>query len=189
MSAVTETDAELVAAVRSGSRAAAGRLAERYLRAARAVALAITGETDSAEDVCQEAFIYAMGHIDDCSDPDRFGAWLRQIVRSGARNHLRRERVRLVQPLMDDTAASTLEPPDTSAERADFRDRLLAALATLPEERREVVLLHDLEGWTHSQIADQTGMPASTVRSHLHLARKKLRELLEDFREGDSNGR
>ena len=73
-----ETDAELVAAVRRGSREAAGRLAERYLRACRAVALAITRETAGAEDVCQDAFVAAIERIGDCRDPDRFGAGRRE---------------------------------------------------------------------------------------------------------------
>ena len=183
-----ETDRELVAAVREGNRAAAGRLAERYLRGARAIALSITRDVDSSEDVCQDAFVYAIAKIDDCRDPDRFGAWLRQIVRSHARNHLRRLDVRRTEPLLDDTASSPGESPAVAAERSDTRERLLAALGSLSDERREVVLLHDLEGWTHAQISARTGVPSGTVRSHLHFARKKLRELLGDLREGASDG-
>lgn len=188
MSDTAETDAELVAAVRDGSRTAAGRLAERHLRFARAVALSITGEIEDAEDVCQNAFVYAIAKIDDCRDPDRFGAWLRQIVRSEARNHLRSQRVRRTEVLLEDTATSPIETADVAVERLDTRRQLLSALSTLSEERREVVLLHDLEGWTHVEISERMGIPAGTVRSHLHFARKKLRALLGHFREGDSDG-
>ena len=52
------------------------------------------------------------------------------------------------------------------------------ALDTLSVERREVVLLHDLEGWTHAEIAERMELPAGTVRSHLHFARRALRRLL-----------
>jgi len=58
---------------------------------------------------------------------------------------------------------------------------LLEALSTLAEEQREIVLLHDLEGWTHDEISERIRVPAGTVRSHLHFARRKLRELLGDF--------
>ena len=186
VSDVTETDADLVAAIRQGSRAAAGRLAERYLRGCRVVALAVVGELASAEDVAQEALVHAIERIDDCRDPERFGAWLRQIVRSRARNHLRYTRVRRTDPLLDSTAATDGESPEQAAERSDLRDRLLDALATLTEERREVILLHDLEGWTHVEISERMRLPPGTVRSHLHFARRKLRELLEDFRNGDA---
>jgi RNA polymerase sigma-70 factor, ECF subfamily len=177
-----ERDEDLVAGVRRGSREAAEQLADRHLRACRAVALAIVGEVAGAEDVCQDAFVYAMGHIDDCRRPARFGAWLRQIVRSHARNHLRDgKRDRMVS--LDAVDAPARGPsPARSAERADLRERLLAALRTLPEERREVVLMHDLEGWTHREIAERLALPEGTVRSHLHLARKALRRLLDGLR-------
>jgi RNA polymerase sigma-70 factor (ECF subfamily) len=179
-----QTDKELVEAVRQGNRAAAGRLADRYLRGCRAVALAIIGEIPGAEDVSQDAFIYALERIDDCRDPARFGAWLRQIVRSHAKNYQRRAKLRRTEQLLDDTATSRTESPVDAAERSDLRMRLLTALSTLAEEQREVVLLHDLEGWTHDEISERMRVPTGTVRSHLHHARRKLRELLGDFAGG-----
>ena len=65
-------------------------------------------------------------------------------------------------------------------ERAEFRTLLLAALGELPEPQREVVLLHDLEGWTHEEIAVRLELPAGTVRSHLHHARRRLRRSLSE---------
>jgi RNA polymerase sigma-70 factor (ECF subfamily) len=56
--------------------------------------------------------------------------------------------------------------------------RLNAALQALSAQQREVVLLHDLEGWTHREIAERLELPAGTVRSHLHYARRRLRDLL-----------
>ncbi len=185
MSDSIQTDKQLVEAVRRGDRAAAGRLAEKYLRGCRAVALAIIGEIPGAEDVSQNAFIYALERIDDCRDPARFGAWLRQIVRSQAKNYLRHARVRRTEQLLDDTAVTEAESPVDAAERSDLRMRLLKALSTLPEAQREVVLLHDLEGWTHDEISERMRIPSGTVRSHLHFARRQLRELLGDFTRND----
>lgn len=176
------TDADLVAGVRRGSREAAGQLAQRHLRGCRAVALAIVGEIPGAEDVCQDAFVYAMAHIDDCREPARFGAWLRQIARSHARNHVRDAKADRVLPLAAATLQAGNASPSHDAERTDLRERLLAALGTLSEERREVVLLHDLEGWTHREIAKRMELPPGTVRSHLHFARKALRDLLGHLR-------
>jgi RNA polymerase sigma-70 factor, ECF subfamily len=173
-----ETDAELVAGVRRGSREAAGRLAERYLRASRAVALSIVDEVSGAEDVCQDAFVYAIERIDDCRHPERFGAWLLQIVRNRSRNHVRDRKGGRMVPLDGQEIAGARDSPARDAERSELRDRLLAALAEIPEDRREVVLLHDLEGWTHREIAERMALPPGTVRSHLHHARRRLRELL-----------
>lgn len=179
-----ETDAELVARVRRGDPAAAGALAERWLRACRAVALAVTASEPDADDVCQDAFVAAMEGIDRCRQPERFGAWLLQIVRNRARDHLR-ERARKVVPIDGVTLEATGAAPDALAEAADARTRLLAALRALPEDRREVLLLHDLEGWTHREIAGRMGLPPGTVRSHLHHARRKIRSLLPELEDRD----
>jgi RNA polymerase sigma-70 factor, ECF subfamily len=178
-----ETDAELVASVRRGSRSAAGRLAERYLRPCRAVALSIVHEVPGAEDVTQDAFVYAIERIDECREPSRFGAWLFQIVRHRSLNYLRDSKASRSVPVEDQPLPSRDPLPDREAEHSEIRERLLAALAQLPEDRGTVLLLHDLEGWTHGEIAERLDLPPGTVRSHLHYARKKLRELLGELKE------
>ena len=178
-----ETDAELVAALRQGSRAAAGRLAERHLRGCRAVALAVVGDVAAAEDVAQDAFVQAIERIDDCRQPARFREWLMQIARNRARNHLRDRAYGRHDPIDVLPLRSTQPQPDVAAERSQLRDRLLAAMAGLSEARREVLLLHDLEGWTHEEIAALLGLPPGTVRSHLHHARRFMRTELEGANE------
>jgi RNA polymerase sigma-70 factor, ECF subfamily len=175
-----ETDAQLVARVRRGDRQAAGALAERYLRASRAVALAVTGDEADADDVCQDAFVAAIERIDGCRQPDRFGAWLMQIVRNRARDHLR-ARSRTVIPIDGMALEAPGESPEARAVRGDAGARLVEAMKELPEERREVLLLHDLEGWTHREIAERLGLPPGTVRSHLHHARRRIRGLLPEL--------
>ena len=188
MSEISATDKELVDAVRNGDRGAANALATRHLRGARAVALAVTGDVEASDDICQDSFVYAIERIDQCRDGAKFGAWLRQIVRSHAKNHMRRERVRRTEPLFESTAEAKDQSPLESAERENTAAMLLAALAGLSEERREVILLHDLEGWTHVDIAARMGLPPGTVRSHLHFARHALRERLQDLGRGDVDG-
>jgi RNA polymerase sigma-70 factor (ECF subfamily) len=177
--AMNETDAELVHSVRRGDPHAVGRLLERYLRACRAVALAVTGSEADADDVCQEAFVIAIERIDQCREPEKFGKWLLQIVRNRGRNLVRAHAGRRTVPL-DDRAPAPNPSPALEVERLELRDRLLAALGELPEQHREVVLLHDLEGWKHREIGVRLGLPEGTVRSHLHHARRRLRQILED---------
>jgi RNA polymerase sigma-70 factor (ECF subfamily) len=179
-----ETDAQLVARVRRGERAAAEALAQRWLRACRAVALAVTRNEADADDVCQDAFVSAIQRIDDCRNPARFGPWLMQIARNRGHDHLR-ARARPVLSLEGMEIESAEASPQRQAERGDARTRLLAAMGELPEERREVLLLHDLEGWTHREIAARMGLPPGTVRSHLHHARKRMRALLPELEEGE----
>jgi len=176
-----ETDAQLVEAVRQGDREAAGRLVERYLRPCRTVALGIVGNEAGAEDVAQDAFVYAIERIDDCRKPGRFSSWLFQIVRNRSRNHVR-DRKSDRHVTLDATPLGGSAPsPHRDAERSQLRGRLLDALAELREDRREVLLLHDLEGWTHREIAERVDLPEGTVRSHLHHARRAMRERLRGW--------
>ncbi len=116
----------------------------------------------------------ALARLDDCRTPDRFAGWLMTIVRNRARNLVRREVLR-VTDVVPETAAARGRTPEKEAEHTELRERLETALRRLPEIQREIVLLHDLEGWRHREIAEHLGIPSGTVRSHLHFARKSLR--------------
>ncbi len=171
------SDAELVERSSEGDSAAFGQLVLRYRRAAYSVALSVTRRHEDAEDAAQEAFAAALSRLEECRDPERFGGWFLTIVRNRSRNLLRRERIRQSEPIPI-TVASREPGPEKVSERADLRARLRGALEVLTQVQREVVLLHDLEGWKHREIAERLDMPSGTVRSHLHHARKMLREQL-----------
>ncbi len=174
MNETVSSDAYLVRKARAGDSQAFGVLVGRYMRAAYAVSLSVTGRHVDAEDAAQEAFMVALARLDDCRNPDRFAGWLMTIVRNRARNLVRREVLR-VTDVVPETAAARGRTPEKEAEHTELRERLERALRRLPEVQREIVLLHDLEGWRHREIADHLGIPPGTVRSHLHFARKSLR--------------
>ena len=173
-----DSDFRLVELARGGDAEAFDSLVRRYLRAAHAVALAVLGEMSDAEDACQDAFIAALERLDDCRNPERFGAWLLQIVRNRAHNIRRYRNVRAAVSLDDVTVASDGLNPARSAERKELRERLASALGKLNDVQRDVVVLHDLEGWRHREIAEVLGLPEGTVRAHLFHARRILRPLL-----------
>ena len=175
---MSEPDAELVRRAQQGDAAAFESLVRRYFRAVYAIALAETRDPRDAEDVSQETVLRALERIEDCRQPDRFNAWLFRIARNSARSHGRRESVRATAPLEVALSASSDSDPARDAERAQLRERLTAALATLTAVQREVVLLHDLEQWKHREIATVLGIPEGTVRSHLFFARRALRAQL-----------
>lgn len=175
------TDAELVGRIRRGDSRAYGELVRKYQRAAYSVALAVTGRHQDAEDAAQEAFLVALERIDDCRDPRRFAGWLLTIVRNRSRNLIRRESLRTGEKIPASARAANSSPARL-AERAALREDLNEAVKTLPDVQREILLLHDLEGWKHSEIAEHLGIPSGTVRSHLHFARKALRFQLEAWR-------
>jgi RNA polymerase sigma-70 factor (ECF subfamily) len=181
---VADTDSRLVARARAGDARAFEELVRRHLRSAHAVALGVLGNPADAEDVCQDAFLAALEKLDECRDPERFAAWLTRIVRNQALNFRERRSLRQGEPL--EAAAPAAAAADTSdpAERSELRGRLLAALESLPPSQREVVLLHDLEGWRHREIAALLGTSEGAVRVRLHEARRRLRAVLEGETEG-----
>ncbi len=174
-------DALLVAGTRSGDVGAFDALVRRHYRAAFSVALAICGSRADAEDVCQDAFIKALERIDSCRTPEKFVGWLCEIVRNRALNHLEKMRVRAAEPLQDDSAATGTTPQDTM-ERRELGRQLETALSKLPPKQREVVLLHDLDGWSHREIAAMIGTSEVMSRQHLFNARQVLRELLSGLK-------
>ena len=167
-------DASLVRRVQAGDTEAFGALVGRYMRAAYAVSLSVTGRHDDAEDAAQEGFMVALERLDDCRTPDRFAGWLLTIVRNRARNLVRREVLRDTDALPE-TAAAGGRTPEKATEHAELQERLGRALRRLSAVQREIVLLHDLEGWRHREIAEHLGIPSGTVRSHLHFAKQALR--------------
>lgn len=175
----TPTDRELVHQAREGDERAFGLLVQRYQRPAYAVALSVTGKHEDAEDAAQESFLVALSRLQECRSPDRFGGWLMTIVRNRSKNLIRRESLRETEPVPVG-AASGAPGPDRVAENVELRGLLQDALQELPEVQRQVVLLHDLEGWKHREIAERLELPSGTVRSHLHFARKALRKTLSD---------
>jgi len=175
---VAATDAQLVVRAQAGDQAAFEVLVRRYLRSAYAVALAELADGRDAEDAVQDSFITALERLDDCRDPAAFGGWLRRIVRNRARSVRRREKVRDTDSLDSVLGAKTGNDPGRDFERSQTRERLQVALATLSEIQRRVVLMHDLEGYKHREIAEDLEIPEGTVRSHLFLARRALRRLL-----------
>ena len=141
------------------------------------VALAQTRDRADAEDVCHDAFVRAAERLEDCRHPDRFAQWLCTIVRNHARNAMARGYVRRAAPLEHQTAASPTNI-ERDAEVSELRDQLLRALETLSPVQREVVLLHDVDGRTHDDIAGLIGTSSGMSRQHLFKARKRLRQVL-----------
>lgn len=149
-------------------------LARRHLRAAYVIALAVLRRPADAEDVAQEAFVVALERLDAC-DPDRFSGWLVKIVRTRALNAADRRRIREPADVeLDDAPAPAVPLGDRG-----LRERLVAALDGLSRIQREVVLLHDLEGWTHAEIGEALALTENNCRQHLFTARRALRARLE----------
>ena len=177
-----QDEAVLVARALAGDRAAFGVLVARYAATARRVARAVLGDPDDADDAAQDAMLSALLKLRQYDARRPFGPWLLRIVANAATDRRRRRAVRRVEPL-DPGLVAGGSRPDLAAERWALSARLREALAELPERRRIAVVLFDVEGYSHAEIAQVLGIPEGTVRSEVFHARRRLRALLADWKE------
>jgi len=177
-----QDEAALVARVRAGDRTAFGVLAERYAGVARRVARAVLGDPDDADDAAQDALLSALVKLDQYDPRRPFGPWLLRIVANAATDRRRRRKVRRAESL-DPALVAGGTRPDAAAEQRALAERLRGALAELSERRRLAVVLFDVEGYSHAEIARILGIPEGTVRSEVFHARRRLRVLLADWKE------
>jgi RNA polymerase sigma-70 factor (ECF subfamily) len=169
-------DRELVRLAIAGDREAFEALAAVSIGRLYAVAALILRDPDRAADATQDALVSAWRDLAAVRDPDRFEAWLhRVLVRCCYREAIRERRRRTVEvhALADDRSA-----PDAIPVLID-RDQLDRAFRRLDVEERTVIVLHHLEGFLLTEIADVLGIPIGTVKSRLHRGKRAMRAALD----------
>jgi len=169
---------EYVIAARKGSDDAFAALVRSHQRRAYGVARAIVLSHEDAEDAVQDGFLHAYRALDRFREDQPFGSWLYRIVANAARDLVRRRRVRETEELPESAALPFRDPGESD----ELRRRLTEALGRLTERQRSVIVLHDVEGFTHGEIASMLDVPEGTARSDLHHARAALRRMLNDVR-------
>ncbi|MSQ31509.1 MAG: sigma-70 family RNA polymerase sigma factor [Dehalococcoidia bacterium] len=182
---------DLVRRAQRGDLAAFNAIVLRTQDAVYGLALRMLARREAAEDVTQEAFVAAWRRIDTFRGGS-FRSWLFTIAANRARDELRRGVRRPATSLdaaHDDPDRTDIDPPDrdpgpqAAAEQAEMRAALEAALAELPPDWREVVVLSDIHGLDYAEIAQVTGVALGTVKSRLSRARARLREVVLASRE------
>ncbi len=145
----------------------------------------LAGSKVDAEDLFQELLINAFGKLDELVNIDQPGPWLCRVMYNlyvDDRRRFARQRIHTVEEghLPGDGLAGLPGPDDPvyNNQRIEQLQRLDKALAQLSDEHRLVVLLHDTEGYKLTEIQDLTGVPVGTVKSRLHRARARLRDIL-----------
>src|SRR6266566_2093951 len=174
-----ENETELATRARGGDRVAFGQLVERFAPQARRVARAVLQDPHDADDAAQDAFLAALVKLDQYDPRRPFGPWLMRIVANAATDRRRRRTVRQAEPL-DPALVGGGPRPDAVAIRSELGAHLQTALGELSERRRMAVVLFDVEGYSHAEIAGILGIPEGTVRSEVFHARRRLRTLLAD---------
>ena len=163
----------LVVLARNGDDAAFSELVKLRQGALRGLMRRWCGDPVLADDLAQEAFVQAWRKLNQLQSPAAFGGWLRQVAINVWLQHARRKQIQMDE-LPEDDSLFEARTDDTSG-RLDL-ERALNGLRA--PERLCIVLCH-AEGMTHGEIADATGLPLGTVKSHVTRGVAKLRTLLE----------
>ena len=143
------------------------------------VTMAILGDEADARDAAQETFIAAWRQIRSVRDPERFDAWLQRVAVNAARMTHRSRRRRGVREIPQSRLGSARTKPAFD-DRAMADSRVLdAALRTLDIEQRSILVLHHLEGHSVAEVASMLDIPAGTVKSRLHTARRALQSAID----------
>jgi RNA polymerase sigma-70 factor (ECF subfamily) len=142
------------------------------------------GNAARADDLVQEAFIRAWQALPAFRFESAFSTWLHRLAVNTALMEIR-SRAGGEDRETDDAALEHLASQDTAGQRTRERIDLERAVATLPERARAVLVLHDIEGWKHEEIATELGMAVGSSKAQLHRARHLLRTRLGEHHDRD----
>ena len=181
MAPVDDTDVAILARVAGGQLEALERLYDRYRSMAYAIALRITADPGTAEDVVQDAFLGVWRNAARYADArGSVRTWLLSIVHHRAIDSIRRRRPTSELPEGEGATPAAMTLPDVWPEVAGNLDRaaIAAALGVLPVPQREAIELAYFGGLTQQEIAARTGSPLGTVKSRVRLGLLALRAAL-----------
>jgi RNA polymerase sigma-70 factor, ECF subfamily len=169
-------DDELIDRARRGDEAAVRALYERHARRVLTLVRRVAGDDEQlAEDWAQEAWVRVFRALPGFRGESRFTTWLHRIAVNSAL-HGRRARSRRTDretPMAEDTAQVAPQ-----GDNSVLRMRLQRAMERLPDGMRRVLVLHDVEGYTHEEIGGMLGVTPGTCKSQLFKARARMRRLL-----------
>lgn len=187
---MSKTEHALIEQVKAGDYASFEFLYRSYKRRIFSLCLRMTDDYSLAEDFTQEAFITAFRRIDTFRGDSAFATWLHRIAVNIVLMHVRQQKSRGPMASLDE---ATTDDDLSMGERLGRDDRRLAssldrvsleaAINRLAPGYRIVLVLHDIEGYEHSEIAELMGCSIGNTKSQLHKARLRLRELLTEASE------
>jgi RNA polymerase sigma-70 factor (ECF subfamily) len=181
------TDAELVRQAQEGDLEAFAEIVRRHEHRVRIVLLRILDDSRDVEEAVQDAFVQAWRNLDRYRGEAALFTWLYRIgvnaalARTRRKEHATTDLDSLEAEGAAEVPADTL--PGPAAEAHDLHARVVAALAELPFEQREAVVLRDLAGLSNLEVADALGVSLAAAKSRIHRGRLALRDKLEPLEE------
>lgn len=178
------SDEETMLALQRGEDLALNRLMARWERPLRSFLYRSTRNEQDALDLAQETFVRIYQHRARYRAGARFSTWMFQIALNLARDHARRTRRRPTGSLEEAPEQFTSETPRADLTDAEAAVAVRTAVAALPEDLREAVVLSEFQDLSHAEIAEIVGATPKAVETRLYRAREKLRVLLARYLKG-----
>jgi RNA polymerase sigma-70 factor (ECF subfamily) len=174
----------LVAAACGGDRAAFDEVVRRTYVDTYTLALRLTAHEEDARDVVQETYLRAWKGLKGFRGDAQFTTWLYRITANTAYTTVkrrRRHRTGALDAMIEERIETRIDAqPEASAEQSALLARLSGALEQLPPKLRVLVVLKDVYGLTHEEIADELGISVPAAKVRLHRGRKRLRDLFHE---------
>ena len=178
------SDAELMTRVRRGDQDAFADLVERHKDAVVSYIARLTADRDRADDLAQETFLRLFRAVRDYTEQGYLRAFLFRIATNLVRSEERRaKRLRLLTPFLPRQEHAEPVAPAGMLRREMHRE-LAAAVSKLPLRYRVPLVLHEIEGWSYVDIAQEMGCREGTVKSRVHRGRLQLKAKLEPYWNG-----
>lgn len=174
------SDFDLAQASAHGDIQAFETLYERHHRRVYSLCLRMVANPTEAEDLTQEVFVQLFRKIGSFRGESAFTTWLHRLTVNHVLMHFRKRGVRIEKTTEEGEIGEIQDILQSASERPHFVDRIALdeAISQLPPGYRTVFVLHDIEGFEHTEVADLLGVSVGTSKSQLHKARMRLRELL-----------
>ncbi|MGL4420346.1 MAG: RNA polymerase sigma factor [Gemmataceae bacterium] len=170
----------LVEQAQAGNREAFGELAQRFEKAVLAAAFAKLRDFNEAQELSQEVFVQAMRKLPQLREPRAFAGWLRRMTARMAINRLtRRGPVLGADTAFLNEVPGTQRTPDEDVELGEMRAGLYAGLRQLKSVDRQTLEAFYLRGQSVQEMADEFATPVGTIKRRLHVARGRLKDVLE----------
>jgi len=176
-----DQEAHLLRQLRAGSHQAFETLLAQQERRVYTLALHLLGHPAEAEDVTQDTFIEVHRALPTFREQSRLDTWVCRIAVNLCLQRRRKRTVATTDLWPDDLSAPAQDDPVQRTLGGELQAVIAQAVETLPEAQRDVFILHEMEGWSYSEVAASLGCPVGTVKSRLSAALARLRPLLCDY--------
>ena len=180
-------EARAIAAVKAGDAGSYDYIVSKYTKRVVSIAWGIVRNATDAEDLAQEAFVKAYESIRRFKTGEPFGPWIYRIVTNLGLDVMKHRKRFRHEEITDSAPAARGDRADLPAIANELAERIDRGIESLPEMQRMVARLYLVEEFGHAEIAKMTGLSEGTVRSHLSLARGKLKEKLADLHGGSND--